>query len=82
MLVLKLELWPQGDRAKARDLGTLEIGNVGGDADEGDYRCMLTEPVESGGSLVARGRGCKVRGWRRANGAWALVAEALARLLG
>ena len=78
MLVLKLELWPGGDRAKARDLGTLEIGNVGGDVDEGEYRCLLKEPVEPGELALA---GCEIRGWRRANGAWALVTEALVRLL-
>ena len=37
MLVVKLEIWPLGNEAQAREIGRMRIGNVGGDHDGGEY---------------------------------------------
>jgi hypothetical protein len=74
MLVLRLEMWPEGDRSKARVLGVLRVSNVGGGLDEGDYQVELDE-------LEAKEtRSAQVTGWMRGRSAWALVFEALTRL--
>ncbi len=74
MLVLRLEMWPEGNQAKARPLGVLRINNVGGDHDEGNYH------VELDAGDVKEMRVATVRNWVRSRNAWALVYEALAHL--
>ena len=46
MLVIKIEMWPRGNHAKARPLGVATIANVGGDAKVGDYECRLFKSPE------------------------------------
>jgi hypothetical protein len=41
MLVIKIELWPRGDRTKAREIGRTYIANVGGDTERGDYEAAV-----------------------------------------
>ena len=46
MLVVKIELWPYGDKTKARTIEQIVIGNVGGTDEVGDYKVWhgLTDP--------------------------------------
>lgn len=37
MLVVKLEMWPNGDEAQAREIGRTYIYNDGGSTEIGDY---------------------------------------------
>lgn len=37
MLHVTIELWPHGDRSRAKVLGTADIANVGGTLDRGNY---------------------------------------------
>lgn len=41
MIVVRVELWPLGDKTKARCLGEAEIENVGGDMTTGHYAVRL-----------------------------------------
>lgn len=41
MLVVKVELWPNGNAKQARELGRAEIGNVGGDLISGVYQARF-----------------------------------------
>jgi hypothetical protein len=46
MLVVKIEMWPQGDHTKARSLGVATIANTGGDTTLGDYECHFFKSSE------------------------------------
>jgi len=41
MIVCHIEVWPFGDESKKRSVGRVEIGNVGGDEQRGDYQVKL-----------------------------------------
>lgn len=41
MIVLQVDVWPMGDRRRARDMGTVLIWNIGGDTTTGHYRYKL-----------------------------------------
>jgi hypothetical protein len=47
MLVVKIEMWPQGDHTKARSIGVATIANTGGDTTLGDYECRLFKSPEN-----------------------------------
>ena len=58
MLVVTVELWPRGDRSRARHLGTARIANVGGTRERGEYSVALSKwgrPDESWRTGVVRG---------------------------
>lgn len=78
MLVVKCELWPQGNNDEAESLGTLVIVNDGtGSKEIGHYLTMLDENMGEG---VATG---VVRGFEREKKpAWELVYRALTPLVG
>jgi hypothetical protein len=46
MLVCKIELWPHGDETRARNLGCVEIANIGGTQTRGDYKVKLSKSAE------------------------------------
>jgi hypothetical protein len=41
MIVVKVELWPYGDRSKAKELGRTYIANVGGSLTRGNYEVAV-----------------------------------------
>jgi hypothetical protein len=41
VIVLSADVWPGGDRSRARDMGTVLVWNIGGDADHGEYGYKL-----------------------------------------
>lgn len=47
MIVVKVELWPHGDQARAENLGTVWIANTGGSASRGDYKAAATRKGEA-----------------------------------
>ncbi len=78
MLVIKIELWPGGDKSRARSLGEAEIANVGGDAQIGDYAVRL---LKWGGGRRTWKKG-EVRGFPRLRlGPWDLLYRALASIV-
>lgn len=72
MIRVTVELWPGGSEARKRTLGGLDIANVGGTAQVGNYRVW---------KLNKELRRCKegsVRGHRRlAESVWRLVAKTI-----
>lgn len=82
MLVCRIEMWPGGDRAKAYDLGVVEIANIGGTAARGDYAVKLSKCAR-----LARRKGNWKRGAvlgfpRQRLGAYDLLLRALADTIG
>lgn len=41
MIVVKVEVWPEGNVRAAREVGRLEIANVGGDEERANYDASL-----------------------------------------
>lgn len=78
MIVIRIELWPNGKEKGKRELGRLEIENDGsGTADLGNYDCAAT--VIPG---VVR-RACRVERFnRKRRNSWDLAFVALRGLVG
>lgn len=53
MLRCKIELLPGGDESRARTIGMVEIANVGGTLDIGNYAVVLTKTSPFQGALKA-----------------------------
>jgi hypothetical protein len=89
MLVLKLEVWPQGNRHAAKSLGEIRIANdMTGSATTGaSYRASIEMVVDGSPRTI---RGVTIRGpWEsfkgdseeiRTSRAWVLVVSALRAL--
>ena len=70
MLVIKVELWPYGRRALARELGRIGVANARGH-EVCDYVAVLSD--DTGRRATAM-----VLGHRRSDGFWPLVVRAAA----
>lgn len=81
MIVVKIEIWPYGDKSKAQHLGKVEIAHIPGSLksyeghDEADYMVNAFDAND-----MCIGHPAKVRGHRRQRGFWPLVRHALAML--
>lgn len=73
MLRVTLEMIPFGKDSMAREIGTMEIANVGGTGALGDYRVKLK--TVKGPQLTT-----KIVSFQRSRGAWNLVKEALGNM--
>jgi len=74
MLVIKIELWPGGVAARARNMGTMFICNVGGTKQSGNYEVMLAK----WGKPTVPWRVGVVRGFPRLSGSpWDLMKRAI-----
>lgn len=87
MIYVRLEMWPRGDRSRARLLHEGLIANVGGTETEGDYHALLSKgggfkgDVEGLPRMEAKGvlRECRAVGFKRKrDSAWKLLARVLA----
>lgn len=79
MLRVKIELWPGGQEANKRDMGTLTIANDGsGDQDMGNYAFSISKWENKG--IWKQG---EVKGFNRIKfGAWDLLFRVLREALG
>lgn len=87
MIVIRVELWPCGDRSRAQDLGEARITNTAptlfGDRSLGDYRVELLKGARYSRRPGEIWRWCTVRAFpRRALGPWDLLHRALGQMLG
>ena len=85
MIVIRIELWPKGDKGMARLLGEGHIANVGGDLDYGNYRVsLLRSPEYAKASNVGKPwrRGEVSHFPRRRLGPWDLLLRALVATVG
>ncbi len=79
MIVIRMELWPRGDRSRAKHLGTATIANVGGSQSVGNYRAELS----TRGNNPRPWRSGSVTGFPRLRlGAWDLLFRALQAIVG
>jgi hypothetical protein len=69
MLVVRVELWPDGDGTRARQVGLAGLANVSELADASDYVGVLTDDC-------GVDRAVMIRGHSRAAGFWPLLARA------
>lgn len=46
MLYIRIEMWPRGEKSRARLLGEATISNEGGTADSGNYSVVLLKSPE------------------------------------
>lgn len=84
MIVVKIELWPKGDKSKAQVLGEIEITNdAKGTQDLGNYNVKLfkwNEERTGRGGIWKQG---KVAGFpRKSRGPYDLLLRALLALVG
>lgn len=84
MLVIRIELWPHGDRARARELGRVEIANTGtGSPTVGNYVVQLFKSAAQGARRPGVWKRGRVEGFpRKRLGAYDLLFRALAAVLG
>jgi hypothetical protein len=72
MIVVKVELWPNGLEHKRYEIARMEVANVGGSLANGDYSVDVPggrDWNERSGSVLAHDRSLPI---------WRLVAKALA----
>ncbi len=85
MIVIKAELWPKGNSAKAKELGRMAITNEGSSEGGGkDMPCDYAVVIEKSPAMGAKGQGvwrsCKILGYPRASrwvGIWDLLRSGL-----
>ena len=76
MIVVRIVLWPGGDKGREQELGSAVIANDGtGDEDIGHYDAVVKQPRR-------RPRGVRLHGFRRRRGPLHLLYEVLAAALG
>ncbi|MFG1349068.1 hypothetical protein [Xanthobacter autotrophicus] len=79
MLVIRVELWPGGDKARARTLAEASVTDMSGLSDVSDYHAMALEhgsdvtglPDQAGGFMIAQ--------HPRRSSVWLLVAKVALR---
>lgn len=78
MIMVKIELWPHGDKERKRDLAAIAIANVGGDLQVGAYDFAISHQIDSGfggewpghSRFAAAGLGLLPDNKGRSTGAW------------
>jgi hypothetical protein len=77
VLVVKIEVWPGGNKAGRRVIEVAAIVNDGtGSKLVGNYDCVILT-----GSKGKVTNACKVKGHSRSKGAWVLLKKALEQML-
>lgn len=77
MLVVKVELWPHGDRTRKRELGQMTVSNIGGDVERGNYLVQASEhPSDVTGLDKGLNESFVVQNHLRRSSVWALVGRA------
>jgi hypothetical protein len=75
MLVIRVELWPGGDKARAREIANATVSNVSHLAGISDYDVRAAERASEVTGLSDVQAGFPVRGHNRHQSVWALVAK-------
>lgn len=70
MIYVRVELWPWGIKEKAKLIGEMTVGNIGGTDDVGDYEVEATDNRGTGFTGV-------VLGHDRSKSIWSLLKRAL-----
>jgi len=75
MLRLRLEKIPYGEEQSAYTIGIINISNIGGTEEFGDYDCALKNCNNQNPKII------KISKFERGRGAWELAKEAVKLLL-
>ena len=70
MIYVRVELWPYGIKDKARLIGEMTVGNIGGTDEIGDYEVDAKDNRGTGFT-------CVIVGHDRKQSIWALIRKAL-----
>lgn len=81
MLVVKVEIWPGGNEAAAREIGRMEMANISDLAAVSDYSVQIVQAATPRLGVPAFNEQVTVEGHARRDGPWRLVKRALDRLL-
>jgi len=77
MLVVRIELWPVGDRSRSKEIGRVVIGNDGtGTEVAGNYDVALAH-AESNSFRPGSWKGGKITGHRRSLSPYHIVLKAI-----
>lgn len=83
MIVAEIKMWPKGNAGNAYDLGRIEIINIGGTLESGDYEVKLYKSASHGATKPGVWRRGRVRGFpRKRLGNYDLILRALAACCG
>lgn len=75
MLVIKLEIWPSGDKDRAREVGRAFAGNISALDELSDYIVFAQEGYNAVTKKPARNNTFQVNSHLRRQSVWALVAK-------
>ena len=79
MLVIKLEHWPNGKEENVHEISRVVISPAGGTMDVGNFDVKLLNSIDYKPTVTAKA--VQVKGFRRDDGALALLRAALSALL-
>jgi hypothetical protein len=82
MMVVRIELWPQGDESQKRELGVAHVANVGGSTESGNYKVTLFKSPEYAKRDGVWKRGVVMNFPRLRLGPWDLLLRALSSAVG
>lgn len=77
MLMVRVQVWPGGDEARAFDVATMRIVNVGGGLSQGTYEVETEGEATLAGELIAARKGMVHAHLRQRLPVWTLVSRAL-----
>ena len=75
MLAIRIELWPGGDKSRARTIAEATVTNISGLDDVSDYQVAALETASDVTGLPARAGGFIISGHPRKSTVWMLVAK-------
>lgn len=80
MMVVRIEIWPDGDESDCFEIGRMEVSNISGLAEVSDYHAHIVQRATFSLNVNALEKTVLVQGHPRRNGAWALVRRVLESL--
>ncbi|MBP2147424.1 hypothetical protein [Xanthobacter flavus] len=75
MLAIRIELWPSGDKSRARTIAEATVTNISGLDEVSDYQVAALETASDVTGLPARAGGFVIPGHPRKSTVWMLVAK-------
>lgn len=77
MIYVSIELWPGGNRSRARQLGRMAIGNVSNLSDTSDYKALVSSEGDLSLGIEPLTATVSVTGHKRSDGVIRLLKKVL-----
>lgn len=77
MIYVSIQIWPGGDRARAREIASAQMSNVSGLADVSEYHCSYSTRGDLSLGIQPEEGWARVVEHRRSDGVMILLREAL-----